>query len=650
MHVVLFSGGRGAGKIAQSLAARSQVKLTVVVNAYDDGLSTGTVRRLVPGMLGPSDVRKTVSNLLEVQDEHGRRMANLLEHRLSLDGHVTRVSTEELLRRLLSSVLDSRLKHVSRLSGDLIEHWIGLALEVMQQAASDDVATWIDGMSVGNLVLGGAFLDGGRNFNLAINNFVEAVELRNARILNVTEGENRVLVGLKRDGTFLHDEVSIVDRQSDVPIEQIFLLPRYLTPHEEESITRSTFSEAMKILTEFQHLPSLNEHVEIELNSSDVIVYGPGTQHSSLYPSYMTKGLADVIASKSEIEKVFICNLSPDHDIQSETVRSLVLKATKYFNAGAKDLRDPSAYVTQCLISTTPGSNQPWGFEELDTGVGTIGVHLGKWTSDGLTHDGNKVANAVSTLARKPGHDEAQSLQTVSIVVPVLDEAERLPTVLEKLLAHDWLLDGVIPEFIVVDGGSTDGTAQIAASFPGVQLVQMYRGTGRGEALCAGISASKGEYIVTFPGDDEYQLDAIESVVRTLRAHQTQVVFGSRVGLCVDSDKRLQTIYGGRTRTYFLSKWGGVSLSLLSGLFWRRWVADVLTSVKGFRREFICQLTLKGYSADWDARVIVDSSRMQIAIAEVPVQYSPRTPSEGKKIRARDGVRALRVLLVERLR
>ena len=312
--------------------------------------------------------------------------------------------------------------------------------------------------------------------------------------------------------------------------------------------------------------------------------------------------------------------------------------------------RDSSTYVSQCLISTTPGSNRPWGFEELDTGAGTIGVHLGKWTSDGKTHDGNKVANAIFSLTHKLGDIETQSLQTVTVVVPVLNEARRLPSVLEKLLAHDWLMDGVIPEFIVVDGGSDDGSAQLASTFPGVQLIQMKRGSGRGEALSAGFASSKGEFIVTFPSDDEYQLDAIESVVRTLRAHESQVVFGSRVGLCVDSDQRLRNIYGGRTRAYYLSKWGGISLSLLSGLFWRRWVADVLTSVKGFRREYIERLTLNGYSADWDARVIVDASKMQIAIAEVPVQFSPRTSSEGKKIRTRDGIRALKVLILERFK
>jgi 2-phospho-L-lactate transferase/gluconeogenesis factor (CofD/UPF0052 family) len=58
LSIVLFSGGRGTANIAAALLKHSQISLTILVNAYDDGLSTGMLRRLIPGMLGPSDVRK----------------------------------------------------------------------------------------------------------------------------------------------------------------------------------------------------------------------------------------------------------------------------------------------------------------------------------------------------------------------------------------------------------------------------------------------------------------------------------------------------------------------------------------------------------------------------------------------------------------
>jgi 2-phospho-L-lactate transferase/gluconeogenesis factor (CofD/UPF0052 family) len=56
-HVVVFAGGRGAVRILRELRARG-IQTTALVNGYDDGLSTGLIRDLLPEMLGPSDFRK----------------------------------------------------------------------------------------------------------------------------------------------------------------------------------------------------------------------------------------------------------------------------------------------------------------------------------------------------------------------------------------------------------------------------------------------------------------------------------------------------------------------------------------------------------------------------------------------------------------
>ena len=170
-------------------------------------------------------------------------------------------------------------------------------------------------------------------------------------------------------------------------------------------------------------------------------------------------------------------------------------------------------------------------------------------------------------------------------------------------------------------------------------------GVGRGEALARGIQVSTGQLIVTFPADDEYDVVAIAEVATLLRTTHAPIVFGSRIGLCADTDKRLRSIYGGRSRTYYLSKWGGFTLSVLSGFFYKRWVADTLTSVKGFTRESIGNLSLNGKSADWDVRLIMDASFAEIAIAEVPVGFRPRRVNEGKKIRPKHGVRAVVIMI-----
>ena len=56
LQIVLFSGGTSL--ISRFLLDRLDMRLTVAVNAYDDGLSTGRLRDFLPGMLGPSDVQK----------------------------------------------------------------------------------------------------------------------------------------------------------------------------------------------------------------------------------------------------------------------------------------------------------------------------------------------------------------------------------------------------------------------------------------------------------------------------------------------------------------------------------------------------------------------------------------------------------------
>src|SRR5688572_22499869 len=82
LNVVLFSGGRGTASISEALVTHPQIQLTILVNAYDDGLSTGRLRRFIPGMLGPSDVRKNLSRLIGETDSSDRAMRFLLEYRL----------------------------------------------------------------------------------------------------------------------------------------------------------------------------------------------------------------------------------------------------------------------------------------------------------------------------------------------------------------------------------------------------------------------------------------------------------------------------------------------------------------------------------------------------------------------------------------
>ena len=63
VRVVLFSGGRGSGVLSRQLLKDPRIDLTLAINGYDDGASTGEVRRFLGDSLGPSDFRKNASRL-----------------------------------------------------------------------------------------------------------------------------------------------------------------------------------------------------------------------------------------------------------------------------------------------------------------------------------------------------------------------------------------------------------------------------------------------------------------------------------------------------------------------------------------------------------------------------------------------------------
>jgi len=85
VRVVLFSGGRGSGALATTLIRTPGVVLTIAINGYDDGASTGEVRRFLGDALGPSDFRKNASRLASELKTCSAALVALLDRRLPAD-------------------------------------------------------------------------------------------------------------------------------------------------------------------------------------------------------------------------------------------------------------------------------------------------------------------------------------------------------------------------------------------------------------------------------------------------------------------------------------------------------------------------------------------------------------------------------------
>lgn len=109
----------------------------------------------------------------------------------------------------------------------------------------------------------------------------------------------------------------------------------------------------------------------------------------------------------------------------------------------------------------------------------------------------------------------------VAIVIPAYNEAEGLPGVLAALVP--WLDRGA--EIIVVDDGSTDDTARVAAQ-GGARVIRHRNNKGYGAALKAGIRAAEHEIVVLFDADGQFDTADIPKIVDAL--NETDMVVGVR--------------------------------------------------------------------------------------------------------------------------
>jgi hypothetical protein len=502
-------------------------------------------------------------------------------------------------------------------------------------------------VSYGNVLFVGAYLEKDQDFNKAIDSWVELFKPR-ANILNVSKGENKYLVGVKENGKLLLSEAEIVSKHSSVgKISRVFLLDEYLGTDQLLEIESGTLASVIQKISSLETLPNLNPKARLAIDIADMIVYGPGTQYSSLLPSYMTKGISNAIRDNQRAEKVFISNIAFDHDIVEENHESLMGNLVEYMNIGSLEnatILKPEL-ITRSIVSSGTDLKFDMSVYDNSTDVNNL-ISFGRWAADQYTHDGVRVSSALLTIASMDTKlFKNQSLKSISIVIPVLDEIRTLDYVLNQVITFDWLGEGYVPQIIVVDGGSKDGSWEHLKKIDGILTLKLKVPKGRGAAIREGLLMASGDVAVTFPADNEYSVDAILDVARSLANKEMGIVFGSRSTLCVDTDARLIEIYGGRTREYFLSKWGGMLLSIISAIRFRRWISDPLTSIKGFKGIKQMKLSFEGNSLDWDTRVISDSWVIGIPIMEIPVQYAPRTRHQGKKTTVMSGLRALLQLL-----
>jgi len=234
---------------------------------------------------------------------------------------------------------------------------------------------------------------------------------------------------------------------------------------------------------------------------------------------------------------------------------------------------------------------------------------------------------------------------TLSVIVPAYNEQYLIEASLARLevLGESPLLEQI--KVIVVDDGSSDGTADAIARFRELHdspsrsklswsWVRHEKNSGKGAAIRTGLTHVDTELVVIHDADLEYHPGDLLKMVEVFLYEDADAVFGSRF------------LSGGYKRAlFFRHALGNKLLTFLCDLVCDLNLTDMETCYKMVRSKLLQSIPLESSTFDVEPELAIKLAKRGSRIFEVPINYSGRTYGEGKKIKWTDGIRALWAIL-----
>ena len=219
---------------------------------------------------------------------------------------------------------------------------------------------------------------------------------------------------------------------------------------------------------------------------------------------------------------------------------------------------------------------------------------------------------------------------TISIIIPALNEAANLPFVLPRIPPVPEIL-----EVILVDGASTDGTADIARDLlAGIRIVEQ-DGCGKGNAVKCGAQAAKGDYFLVLDADGSQMPEEIPIYLEQAREGY-DLVKGSRYLDGRDTeDETLGRVLMCKL-TYFVAN-----------SLWQTKFSDIGYGVFLINREKFLDLDIKSNFFEMEYELMIKAKRKGLKIVEVPAHENARIHGKSHLSYRHDGWLIFKTVLRE---
>ena len=307
LKIAVFCGGTGSIALQKGFSALygiDNIQMDIVVNAYDNGKSTGVCRRVFHNqILGPSDVRK--NQLLHYSIRYGDKMRDktsresrlyqLFSVRLSAPDPVSYYKTAREELRLCKDILDGDTwEYLNELLDFFFFEYHESGEKTVRRTTYGEK---FDDFALSNIFYAACAVKRGNSLEAAMDYMAGVLGLSDT--VHMISDKPLLLKAETESGHIIEDEGDIVEWDNP-----------------DDKIIRAILMDG-----DSEYIPSVNEGSAREEHSvsriveeADIIIFSSGTQWSSLIPTYMHRGFRQMIR-RSSAKKYLIMNNVEDHDV-----------------------------------------------------------------------------------------------------------------------------------------------------------------------------------------------------------------------------------------------------------------------------------------------------------------------------------------------